>query len=358
MIEQVTRQYQSTNFITGLRGIAIMMVFLIHAGGEFRQYSDIANRIVDLGKYGVEIFFVISGFTIFYQFFERNYSFKKFLTLRIVRISIPYFPIILLLFLAVNLELESQNIYAIQYDNGDISFLNLLLHMLYINYFDVSYANSIIGVEWTLSIEVFYYLFFGYLIYKSYLNRYISKNLKLFIGLFILSISIALLSKLKYIDINLASWLPFKYGYMFLLGGIAYFIRKKLSELYTTKKLKKLSNIILLLVVFMFSTFMIGVFLPNSTTVNELFFNILTFILIIFTRDDAILSKILTNKIIIFLGSISFSFYLLHILVIEYLSFNNFFYSLIVSIAISFIWYFIFENYLYKKVKRVINESK
>jgi peptidoglycan/LPS O-acetylase OafA/YrhL len=103
---------------------------------------------------------------------------------------------------------------------------------------------------------------------------------------------------------------------------------------------------------------MIGVFLPNSTTVNELFFNILTFILIIFTRDDAILSKILTNKIIIFLGSISFSFYLLHILVIEYLSFNNFFYSLIVSIAILFIWYFIFENYLYKKVKRVINESK
>jgi len=95
----VINHYKSTEFITGLRGIAALLVFLIHSGGGLRSLSPVANAFVDWGKYGVDIFFVISGFTIFYQFYEKGYHLRYFLMQRILRISSPYWPLLLLLFL-------------------------------------------------------------------------------------------------------------------------------------------------------------------------------------------------------------------------------------------------------------------
>ena len=94
------RNYKGTNFITGLRAIAILLVFLVHSGGgELKNINDGFNNLVHYGTYGVQMFFVISGFTIFYQIFEKGYRFKKFLLVRVSRISIVYFPIIILIFI-------------------------------------------------------------------------------------------------------------------------------------------------------------------------------------------------------------------------------------------------------------------
>lgn len=74
-IKMISRHYKSTEFITGLRFIAIFMVFLIHSGKDVvSEILTNQERLVSLGKYGVMVFFVISGFTIF---FEKNYSFKS-----------------------------------------------------------------------------------------------------------------------------------------------------------------------------------------------------------------------------------------------------------------------------------------
>jgi peptidoglycan/LPS O-acetylase OafA/YrhL len=68
---QIDRHYGGTEFITGLRAIAVFLVFLIHSGGGgLREVSEFLNTFVNFGKYGVQIFFVISGFTIFYQLYE------------------------------------------------------------------------------------------------------------------------------------------------------------------------------------------------------------------------------------------------------------------------------------------------
>lgn len=42
----------------------------------------------------MQIFFVISGYTIFSQLFQEGYGLKKFLMVRLTRLSLPYFPIL------------------------------------------------------------------------------------------------------------------------------------------------------------------------------------------------------------------------------------------------------------------------
>lgn len=57
------RRYGETDFITGLRAIAASMVVIIHTGA-FTGFGSMGSALTGLGKYGVDIFFVISGFTV------------------------------------------------------------------------------------------------------------------------------------------------------------------------------------------------------------------------------------------------------------------------------------------------------
>jgi len=58
------RRYGDTDFVTGLRAVAIVMVLVIHSGA-FVDFGTIGQSVTDNGKFGVQIFFVIAGFTIF-----------------------------------------------------------------------------------------------------------------------------------------------------------------------------------------------------------------------------------------------------------------------------------------------------
>lgn len=364
----ITREYQSTNFITGLRAIAILMVFLIHSGGGgIREMFSFGDRIIDMGKYGVDIFFVISGFTIFYQLYERKYSFKHFLIVRLIRISIPYFPLIFCIYIFAMLGGDIYNYWAIKFNNGEISIINLILHLFYISFIDIRYANTIIGVEWTLAIEVFYYFLLGYLIYKFKIMSSFKGTLYVFLFLFLVSIFTLFIGKqFSSENSNLfISWLPFKYGYMFIFGGVAFHIRSYIFEKYSDKKLKNISNIILISSMTIFVLFLTNTKIPNVGIINEFFFSFLTFMLIVFVDDNSKITRVLTNNFMIFIGSISFSFYLLHMLVLKSSILDigitnnslNFIYYLFLTVIISTIYYYLLEMNLYKKLKLIIKRK-
>lgn len=357
----LTKQYSSTNFITGLRAIAIFMVFLIHSGGgSMREMFSFGDRVIDMGKYGVDIFFVISGFTIFYQFYNRNYSLKNFFAVRLLRVSIPYFPIILGIYFYVLFGGVSTNYWAISYNNGEISLSNLIAHLLYISYIKESFANTILSVEWTLAIEVFFYIVFGVII--ASLKKFDTIKETFFLVVLFFFISIFGLFISKYLNSSLLyQWMPFKYGYMFLLGGLAYHLREKLTAKLEFKKLNFYSNITILFAIASFLFFLTMTKIPNIGVINELFFALWTFILILFIQDSAKFSKVLTNKVIVSIGSISFSMYLLHMLIIKssFLQIDslvqksslNFLYLLCVTILLSTLYYWVFEVKIYRTVK-------
>lgn len=362
----INREYQSTNFVTGLRGFAVLMIFLIHSGGGgLREMFHFGDRIVDMGKYGVDIFFVISGFTIFHQFYKKNYTFKDFLIIRILRVSIPYFPILIILYILNLLGVESINYWTLKFNNGEIDFLNICTHIFYISYIDIKYANSIIGVEWTLAIEVFYYLLLGLII--SNLNHLLKVKINILyaISFFIIGVLMTYIGKVTNSQLFI-SWLPFKYGYMFLIGGLAYHLREVLNDNINILKRYYLSNVIIFICIILFIIFMINDNRFNIGIINELFFTFITFMLIIFINDDSQLSIIFTNKIIRFIGSISFSFYLLHIIILklEFLQLNidnkqiDFLYLLSLISLLSFIYYWLLEVKVYKKIKNKIKRGK
>jgi hypothetical protein len=59
-LTQTNPKDTNTLFLTGLRGYSALAVFFIHSGGGgLRSFGDWANKLVDLGKYGVISFFVL-----------------------------------------------------------------------------------------------------------------------------------------------------------------------------------------------------------------------------------------------------------------------------------------------------------
>lgn len=360
---QLNREYTSTNFVTGIRAIAILLVFLIHSGGGgLREWGHIGNTLTDWGKFGVQIFFVLSGFTIYYQMYDRNYSLKRFLLVRLTRISIPYFPILILILIYLQLGGQPFNEWAMIFNQGKITALNIITHFTYLSPYNIRYANSIIGVEWTLSIEVFYYIVIGTFISKKIFKLNISYFIAFGLGLFLLAIVSAVSAKAGIISHLHMAWLPPKYGYMFILGGASFYIRNKIGEAISKDTLLSISNISILIIFFSALLLLVTDVVKNDF-ILEFYFALITFIAIICTQDEAFLSKIFINKLMIFLGSISYSFYLLHYLVLHICRTDNLnaektVLLFISTIFVSAVWYWIFENKIYNLIKTKINSAQ
>jgi len=362
------KNYAQTNFITGMRALAILLVFLIHSGGGgLRDLGDASNTFVDIGKYGVQMFFVISGFTIFYQLYESGHSLQKFLMIRISRISIPYFPLLAIMFIYMNYGGENFISWADKFNDGVLSIENLFYHMTYLGAYDVKYANTILGVEWTLNIEVFFYVFFATII--TFGKFKLSKR-NLWAGLIVLvivDVVVKSLGRSGHIDELLVHWMPFKYGWIFFLGGIAYHIRSQLVKTMLIEKQNKISNICILSSLIFFVVLLLADPSNKLRIFSSTFFALWTFLLIIFVRDEAKLTSILTNRASLFIGSISFSFYLWHNIVIasDIVSILGaggndtvvFSLNLLVTVTVSFVWYKLFEGVIYNNVKAHINNK-
>ncbi len=355
------RDYQDTNFLTSLRAIAILLVYLIHAGSGIRQFGPIGNFLCDIGKFGVQVFFVISGFTIFSQFFKEGYGLKKFLLVRIFRISLPYYPLLLFMYLYINNGGFQFNPWAIKYNNGSLDALNLLAHFTYLSQFFLAYQNTVLSIEWTLGIEVFFYFLFGLLIEYGYFR--LEKRHFIIWGLVLFVFSaLVKISGYVYFDRYYVHWLPFQYSYMFYLGGLAYFLRNNLKVDWPCKRFSReqLSDCMLVVLGLIF------VVQALSTLIFSPIYPIVEFVVVIYAfsitvlfNDNGRLSWFLNNRVLNFLGSISFSFYLMHYLVINLLpQADNALFDMmgkfIVSVVVATCWYHVFEQNLYVRAKKMI----
>lgn len=88
----IIRRYGDTDFVTGLRCDAILMVLLVHTGA-FSEFGAIGQSVTDNGKFGVQIFFVIAGFTIYQNVSTSDYN--QYLIRRIFRVVPVYYFFIL-----------------------------------------------------------------------------------------------------------------------------------------------------------------------------------------------------------------------------------------------------------------------
>ena len=218
---------------------------------------------------------------------------------------------------------------------------NLVAHLTFTNLFQMEYRNSLIGVEWSVPIELFYYLILP-LFYIFF------KKIKFFgLHLFFVSFSLALLGS-EYLNFDHSSnreivyhWSVVKYVFCFSFGYILYEFQKKYKSHLAKFNDVFLIELFILLICYICSR------LPR----HEEFIAVWTGALILFLQGRTQLGKLLfENKFMLFVGTISYSFYLIHYLILTILtqlnlnSFEIFFAGLILTLFLS--------NFCYKYIEK------
>ena len=148
------KDYGDTNFITGMRAVAAFAVLLIHSGGAgLYAFGPTASEFVGFGRTGVYAFFVISGYSISASY-QSSGDYFQYLNRRMWRIAPIYY-----FWLAVAIFSEFSPISG-NFGGGtsmpsSIDARNIWMHLSFMSFMDYKITNSILGVEWSISIEVF-----------------------------------------------------------------------------------------------------------------------------------------------------------------------------------------------------------
>ena len=297
------RSYAGTDFITGLRAIAATMVVIIHTGALVGAGS-VGEAFTSVGKYGVDIFFVISGFTIAKTFSEApNYRF--YLVRRLLRIAPLYYFLITLSLLLVATGVLAPSYWMNEF-GASADIYNWLMHISFLSYLDYRVANSVLSVEWSIPIEIFWYVCLPFILFATLRLRNVLLGAFAFV---LLTAVLAYVLKQTLGTSMPAKWSPIAYGHLFILGAYSNHFRKQKSA--GNEKRQDYA------VVFSVLAF-VACFVASFSGRGELL-AIATFILLaVFdARRMQLLNKLLANKLMLFIGSISYSIYLIHPLVIS-----------------------------------------
>ncbi len=173
LISRVTSTGAFIAEVDGLRFMAIMGVLLFHAhGGFFEPHpslapwvpgGDLVGYVIQTGSFGVQLFFVISGFVLALPFAEhhlaggRPIALKAYFVRRVTRLEPPYIVSLLLVALAVG---------WVSADMGaKLRSLvpHFFAHMFYVHnlvYGDINAPGfvAINHVTWSLEIEIQFYV--------------------------------------------------------------------------------------------------------------------------------------------------------------------------------------------------------
>ena len=341
------------NSLTSLRFFFAFAVFLSHltfVKTDLKWYNWLKNVVFFEGYVGVGFFFILSGFVLALNYQHKiidnpKFSYKNFYIARMARV----YPLHVLTFAIMIPYVIFQGIFG-----WDKALLNLSLLHTYIPIKD--YNFSINNVSWSISTEFFFYLMFP--LYVIWLYKY--KWLKY--TLFIVAIPL-----LIYFE-------PYVTGHKDLEKGIYYvnpivrsldfIIGILLCQFYKTIKDKSISFSMgtifefgALAIFVVFFTFYDEV--PRTFRYNIYYWLPMILITLVFALQRGFISKILQNKTLVYLGEISFGFYMLHMIVIKYGNYifptGNDFIKIgayfIVALVLSILCFEYFEKPLAKKIK-------
>jgi len=260
-----------------LRGVAANMVVLYHFqqtgllekynfGNRYEAFSPFRNFFT-----GVDLFFVISGFIMFYVAEFKTSSRWSFLMSRIMRIAPLYWVVSVFQFLVSNIFFEKE--FSLYYLVRSLTFM--------VNTNEIS---PVLGPGWTLQYEMLFYLILGIVLRNSLRNKLILCCILLFICRLMLPLGNILIE--------------FVFGALsFILAK--YFPRRVINSLMTV------SGILFIFMLFNYD-------LQNGS-LRYIFFGVPAIAIVAF----ASITKIRFSRTLVISGDYSFSLYLTHIFVVS-----------------------------------------
>jgi len=152
-------------FIDGLRGVAALSVAIFHCFNHWVSpiHDQLAavlpnwiQTILEHGDLGVEIFFVLSGFVIAHSLADRTLNARfagNFIVRRSLRLDPPYWVVLAFCMIWPYLVFPHKAVGMFN-EFGGVS--GMLVNMFYLP--DLLWKPRILGVAWTLCLEVQFYL--------------------------------------------------------------------------------------------------------------------------------------------------------------------------------------------------------
>ena len=136
-------------WIDVLRGIAILMVVLLHVGTHSHVQEKLIKSFTDYGSRGVQLFFIVSAFTLFRNFTQK-FNPKSFYIRRYARIA-PMFFLALIFYAIVGLPGSKLDMWNL----GDHSTYMLVIPFLH-GLSPYSY-NALVPGGWSVACEFLFY---------------------------------------------------------------------------------------------------------------------------------------------------------------------------------------------------------
>lgn len=362
------------NGLNELRAFAALSVILAHIElfkkrdgiGSLYNHSYFAYFIERIGKNGVYLFFVLSGFLITYLLLrekEKNHkiSFKNFYLRRIFRIWPLYYLIILISFLLIPFLAFQFDIFQLTpfyfnriLDPANYNTQSIALYVLFLPNLALHTGKAVVGASqsWSVGVEEQFYVVWPFLILLF--NR---KKLFLVFLLIIGSFIFFNLFKVNYVS-AIVKIVPIEFMAIGGIGGyLFHFKRDEVKDIFASRFLY---FVILFLI-------LILTFIPfGRLYIQNICLGCLFLVLILCTIQDSNPSAF-RNKTFSFLGKISYGIYMYHPFVMfivfpfanklfnpqsDILAYNLFvyFFVILITIFISHLSYKYFES-LFIRIK-------
>jgi peptidoglycan/LPS O-acetylase OafA/YrhL len=303
------KDYSDTTYVTGMRAFAALWVVLIHSGGGgLRSLGVLGNSLADLGRGGVYVFFVISGFSVAASYRAAG-GYKRYLFLRFMRLAPLYYFWLL--------------VYGLWLQRGGNPWsaslgvpawpLDIFLHLTFLHAFYVPAANSFIGVEWSLSVEMFWYLCLPGLLWLG--SR--GKGLLLpVLGLGVYFLAHLLFDRAARTDDAVRMgllWDPLPYFFSYALGVWAFVVRGLVSPQDRRGGI-------------LFALALLAAYVSGPLWQTHVLFamvipvSVVTFLFLVYgSAQDPLCRRLFMPKPVLVLGTLSYGIYLAHLLILHWM---------------------------------------
>lgn len=296
-------------YIDSLRGLAVLGVILVHCSQVgANNYPFLIANIFRNGALGVQLFFMISAFTLFLSYNNRKKSENNTKLNFFIR---RFFRIAPLYYVAIGYYLF-QNGFGPRPTLGDMDYVsnaNIIANFLFIHSFNPYWINSIVPGGWSISVEMLFYCFLPLL--ATRITNFNKALVFLIIALALKMCSDFFITAIPHHNEE-GYWTNFIFFYfpsqlpVFASGIVLYFLitQKGIQESLQWTYLFVLGLLLLVHQMLDYNTVHISVCL------------VYLFLILALSRRE---NKLIVNKFFIYLGKLSFSLYLFHFAAIHWM---------------------------------------
>lgn len=303
-----------------LRAFAALWVLLTHV----LQRLDIQlNGVFFAGQWGVDIFFLLSGFIIYLTTKEKS-NWKAFAIKRVFRIYPAY-----LLCLVV------YSLYSISYDNvcvwGGYGLIVIIQNILMMPFSGpIGYKSLIVGQAWSTCYELYFYALLTILLLIGISKK---RLLPVILVLFVIGFGLNRIFPMKGFVGYLYSLIGARHIFFFCEGIIIALLNDKIQNIKINRTVLKIVSVLAFFA-----------YVAVLCTSYRFYFSLLISPLmfcIVYKANEVLAGKGLVHRVMLALGDASFSIYLIHSVVIRFLlnqcHINNFTLLLCSTLAVTIV---------------------